>query len=103
MQVSNMTLFEFDVFFDEDNYSPTLEPDQFLDHVEEPLFDAFQGDVTPAFLGGIPVLYCSLESKSLGEAVARVIDTIQKMGIHPGWIEMSTERQDQTQLMFAQD
>ena len=52
--------------------APVIGADEFLDAVEGPLFDAFQGDVSPSFRGGQAYLECDVEAETVDAAVRRV-------------------------------
>ena len=62
---------------------PFVDGDTFLDAVEEPLFEAFQGSVTPAIRDGEGHLYCDLEGESVEEAVHRVTQTLMSIPLAP--------------------
>ncbi|HET6567845.1 MAG TPA: hypothetical protein VFG50_07765, partial [Rhodothermales bacterium] len=65
-----------------------------LDRVEDALFEAFEGDVTPGMVGGVPVLYCTMEADSPGEALDKVASKILEMGLHPGQLLMQFNEYD---------
>lgn len=94
-----MKQFSFELLLLESNYPSEFQADEFLDRVEDKLFEAFEGDVTPAMIGGVPTLYCTLEAKSLGEAFDRVSSTILKMGLHPSQMLMNIENPDKNHLL----
>ena len=52
----------------------------FLDLVEQPLFEAFEGDVTPAVSNGVPCLACTVEAETMEAAVNRVAPLIADLG-----------------------
>lgn len=83
--------FSFQLFLIAKNDPNAFEADEFLDCVEEKLFEAFEGDVTPGFQGGIPVLYCTMEAKDQGEALGMVTNAIWEMGIHPSQLLFDTD------------
>lgn len=59
--------------FREDNLgAPVIGADEFLNAVEGPLFDVFEGDVTPSFRGGQGYLECHIEASDHDAAVQRV-------------------------------
>lgn len=89
-----MARFSFELFLIEEDYPTALQADEFLDNVEEALFDAFHGDVTPAMLGGVPVLYCTVEGSSHGEAFDKVADKILELGLHPAQLLMKMNPSD---------
>ncbi len=62
--------------------------DGFLEAVETLVFEAFQGDVTPALCGGVPVLYCTIDDTSIEAAVNRVASTVAGLGLHPDQLMM---------------
>ena len=70
--VTAMTLFNFELLLISPEDPSALSGDEFLDAVEDALFEAFGGDVTPAVAGGVPVLYCTVEAESPGEAFDKV-------------------------------
>ena len=86
-----MTRFSFELFLLEHDSARGIAADDFLEAVETPLFDAFSGDVTPALQDGVPVLYCSIEGSSFGDALGRVTDKILSLGIHPAQLLMTLE------------
>lgn len=97
-----MTLFSFELMLLEGEYPSAFQADEFLDHVEDALFEAFEGDVTPAMVGGVPVLYCSLMGNSRGDVLDRVTNKIEAMGLHPSQLLMRMEKQ-QGKGMFERD
>ena len=52
----------------------------FLDLVEHPLFEAFEGDVMPAVSNGVPCLACTVEAETMEAAVNRVVPLIAALG-----------------------
>ena len=65
-----------------------VDGEAFLDMVEDPLFEAFQGGVTPSVSETCAYLYCHVESDSLMNAVVRVARVMKGMGLGPGVLEM---------------
>lgn len=51
---------------------PVITADEFLDAVEETLFDVYEGDVTPSFRDGFGYLECDIEAPDLDTAAHRV-------------------------------
>lgn len=92
-----MAQFSFELFMPERSGESELQADEFLDSVEDSLFEAFDGDVTPGMMGGVPVLYCTREGQSLGEVLDEITASIVKMGLHPVQllIKMSPEAPQQ--------
>lgn len=87
--------------------------DEILDKIEDPLFEAFGGDVTPSVCGGQVYLRCyHVRARSAEGAVARVLRTILGPGrlrVHdeeeslvPSWATESLQvNMDTRQLAFA--
>ena len=84
--------FRFELFLKE---RPGVEADLdgagFVESVEGPLFDAFQGDVTPGIQGGVAVLYCAIEGASLGQAIDKVVGAVRALGLHPARFDLGME------------
>ena len=78
-----MTHYDFELYLDAQDGRAALHADDLLDQVEQPLFEAFEGDVTPGMRGGVPVLYCSLDAESIESAIDRVAKTVIDLGLHP--------------------
>lgn len=82
-----MDTFSFEIFFMVKKYAPELHADEYLDLIEDAVFEEFAGDVTPGMLGGYPMLYCTIEAASPGGAydkvVARILPHIIKAGLDP--------------------
>lgn len=81
-----------------DDYPSGLQADEFLDHVEDALFEAFEGSVTPAMMGGVPMLYCTIEAASAGEAFDKVSAKVLDMGLHPTQLLMNLDPNDRYAL-----
>lgn len=100
-----MTRFNFELFLIAEEDPSAFHADEFLDSVEDALFEAFEGDVTPGMLGGVPVLFCTMEADSPGEALDKVTSKIIEMGLHPGQLTMQLNQGDPTspldRLAFA--
>ncbi|MCA0270368.1 MAG: hypothetical protein LCH53_14285 [Bacteroidetes bacterium] len=45
------------------------------------LFEAFEGDVTPAVLAGVPHLMCTVEAPDLLGAVRQTIQRVEALGL----------------------
>lgn len=56
--------------------SPVIGADEFLSAVEGPLFERYQGDVTPSFREGVGVLECEVEAPDVDAAVREVARTV---------------------------
>ncbi|WP_420454209.1 hypothetical protein [Rubrivirga sp.] len=50
--------------------------DEFLDAIETPLFEAFQGDVSPSFRDGHGMLECDLEAPDFDSALRSVVEVV---------------------------
>lgn len=94
-----MTKFNFELFLIAAEDPSAFQADEFLDQVEEALFDAFEGDVTPAMLGGVPVLFCTMEAETPGEALDKVTSKIMTMGLHPA--QMLLQLNQNNRLSYA--
>ena len=75
--------YDFDIFLTPPEDPSVFGADEFLDMVEDQLFEVFHGDVTPGMSGGYPMVSCTLKSDSLDDAVKRVNTIILKLGLHP--------------------
>ena len=83
-----MRTFDFDVFLAADGPPEHFDGTAFLDAVEGPVFEAFEGDVTPGVSVGRPLLSCAVEAPSFEEAVAPVIALARRLGYEPLRIEV---------------
>lgn len=70
-----MQEYDFSVYL-KDSFEGDL-IDDWGDH----LFELFQGDVTPAYFCGAPLVDCTLEATSLEAAIARVVQALRQMGL----------------------
>ena len=82
-----METFEFDVVLATDAAPEDFDGDAFLDATEGPLFEAFEGDVTPAVSVGRPLFSCAVAGPSFTEAVYRVLAVARELGYEPLRIE----------------
>lgn len=57
-----------------------FEASAFLDAVEAPLFEAFEGDVTPCVSNGVPMLACTVEAETVGAALDAVAQVAASLG-----------------------
>ncbi len=83
-----MKNYDFDLFLQAPDVPAGLHADEFLDMVKNALFEEFQGDVTPGFSGGVPVLMCTIEAESIEAALDRLGGTVVRMGLHPSQLLM---------------
>ncbi|MEM1125622.1 MAG: hypothetical protein AAGI71_03145 [Bacteroidota bacterium] len=83
-----MPAFEFDIFVGRAPSTPHTSADAFADLVEGPLFEAFQGDVTPGARGGRLLISCHLEAGTLGEAIDSVLTVITPLGFYASVVEV---------------
>ena len=60
----------------------------FLDAYAERLFDLFEGDVAPAVTAGRPCIGGTVEAESLGDAVRRLVDAAEGLGLVPERVEI---------------
>lgn len=67
-----MRTYFFDVIIDRD-----LVNDKDSDRV----FEAFEGDVSPAVNVGVPLLTCSIEAETLDAAIRRVLAAVPSLGV----------------------
>jgi hypothetical protein len=44
------------------------------------VFEAFEGDVSPAVRAGVPLLSCSVEAETLDWAIRRVLEALPPLG-----------------------
>ena len=79
-----MRTYEFDIFVQWEGLADV----EFLAKLEEPLFEAFQGDVTPAVMAGRPYVSATLEADSLEAAIRRVIEILKAEGMEPDRLQM---------------
>lgn len=70
-------------FADDASGQPILDGETFLDTVEDPLFEEFEGMVTPAVRDGYGELYCDVEAETREEAVSRVVRTLYSISFLP--------------------
>lgn len=92
MQPRKTRVFNFELYLFDDKQAASVDGQEFLNSVEETLFEAFKGDVTPAILGGMPVLYCTVDGASIGDAVDRVMNTIMGTGLQ--WSQIARSPDD---------
>ena len=83
-----MKNYDFDLFLQAPEDPAALHADEFLDMVEDALFEEFHGDVTPGLSGGVPVLTCTIEADSIEAALDRVGGTVLRLGLHPAQLLM---------------
>ena len=75
-----MNTYDFEVML---TVGENVTADAFLDSVEERLFEVFEGDVTPAFSAGVPVLLCTTSADTFEEAVRGVVTRVSMLGLMP--------------------
>lgn len=73
-----MRTFFFDLLVRHDE---AQEPEDWLDAVEDRLFEMFEGDVAPWVHAGTPKLACSVEAPSLTQAIRRTLHQLRTEGI----------------------
>lgn len=73
-----MRAYEFRVRIqpDADTGAALDDPLVMFDKVSNLVFERFEGDVTPALIGGTVVLECEIEARSLDRAVQQVIGAV---------------------------
>ena len=86
--VETMKTYEFDVILASDVPPEDFDGTAFLDAVEGPVFEAFEGDVTPGTIGGVPTFSGSLDGSSLDAAVAPVLALARQLGYPPVRVEV---------------
>ncbi len=82
-----MKTYEFDVILAADAPPETFDGTAFLDAVEGPVFEAFEGDVTPGTIAGVPTFGGTLRGESLDAAVAPVLALARRLGFEPVRVE----------------
>jgi hypothetical protein len=65
--------------------------DEFLDRYEDRLFELFSGDVYPAVRSGAPYVNCTIEARTLDEAVIRVLGELNHEGLKATRVEFYPE------------
>ncbi len=83
-----MHTYEFDVILGTDVPPEDFDASTFLDAVEGPVFEAFEGDVTPSTIAGVPTFGCILEGVSLDAAAAPVLALARELGYAPVRVEV---------------
>lgn len=78
-----MNRYDFDIYLQSPEDPALFHADEFLELVEEPLFEEFEGDVTPGMNGGVPVLYCTMVADSIESALDQVSEAVVRLGLHP--------------------
>ena len=94
-----MKNYDFDLFLTSSGDQENIDTNEFLDAVEDTLFEEFQGDVTPGISAGAPILYCSLEPDSIEFAIDRVTKTVLRLGLHPTQLMMRLNTPESTQMV----
>ena len=83
-----MRTFDFDLTL---TPAPDFDGAALLDAVEDPLFEAFGGDVSPAVLVGRPYLVCAVEAETMEAALGRVVREALALGLSPTRAEIPAD------------
>ena len=83
-----MKVYHFELFLGTPEDPGLGSGDEFLDAVEGLLYEAFEGDVTPGVVCGVPILYCSMAADTPGEAIDAVWKKVVQMRLHPAQLRM---------------
>ena len=81
-----MHAYDLDLYVRWDHPDPAGE--EFLDAYTDLLFELFEGDIAPAVTAGHPCIGGTIEAASLGDAVRRLVDAVEALGLIPVRIEI---------------
>jgi hypothetical protein len=84
--------FILNINFEQADGTPlVLDGEAFLDLVEDHLFKAFRGAVTPSVSGSEARIHCHVSAANVEAAVTQVATVLSLLGLGPGTLEMPVE------------